>query len=91
MARTRRSEADGVALVVDNPKRDLPGIVLLGHELVQRGLKPYLVPMNLQQAEITALPVSGVLINYLRPNNEPLVAGLHESSHTKNIEHLLQQ
>ena len=79
MARTRRSEADGVALVVDNPKRDLPGIVLLGHELVQRGLKPYLVPMNLQQAEITALPVSGVLINYLRPNNEPLVAGLLEA------------
>lgn len=76
MPMTRRSEADGVALVVDNPKRDLPGVVLLGHALVQRGLKPFLVPMNLQQAEITALPVSSVLINYLRPNNEPFVAGL---------------
>ncbi|MEM7287368.1 MAG: surface carbohydrate biosynthesis protein [Actinomycetota bacterium] len=67
---------NGVALIVDNPKRDLAGIALLGHELVQRGLDPHLVPMNIQVAEVTALPVSSVLINYLRPNNEALVGGL---------------
>jgi surface carbohydrate biosynthesis protein len=65
-----------VALVVDNPIRDLPGLVLVAKHLAERGATVHLVPMNLQQWELFALAPDYVLLNYFRKNNEALVKRL---------------
>jgi surface carbohydrate biosynthesis protein len=62
-----------VALVVDNPFRDLPGLVLTARALAQRGMSTFLVPMNIQVAEIGAVAPDFVLMNYLRKNNQESV------------------
>src|SRR5688572_5295898 len=58
-----------IALVVDNPLRDLPGMVLTAWKLAQSGALVFLVPMNLQR-EMWALAPDFILLNYLRANNE---------------------
>lgn len=65
-----------VALVVNNPLRDLAGITLLAQELASRGAQVFLVPMALQRRELGALRPDFVLFNQLRPLNEPLVRDL---------------
>ena len=65
-----------IALVVDNPCRDLPGLVLLAMHLCQEGVTCYLVPFNLQNNEIWFLNPDFVLLNYLRRNNESLAETL---------------
>jgi surface carbohydrate biosynthesis protein len=65
-----------VALVVDNPIRDLPGLVLVARHLAERGATALLVPMNLQQWELFALAPNYVLLNYFRKNNEGLIKRL---------------
>jgi surface carbohydrate biosynthesis protein len=62
-----------VCLVVDNPLRDLDGMVLLGWTLAQKGAEVFLVPMYQQAFEVAALVPDLVLVNYLRPNNRRLV------------------
>lgn len=41
-----------IALIVDNPKRDLKGLAILGYDLAKAGHEVYLTPMNLQRFEI---------------------------------------
>jgi surface carbohydrate biosynthesis protein len=62
-----------IALIVDNPYRDLPGVVLLGMALCQRGARVFLAPMNLINREIWSLAPDYVVLNYLRSNNQRLV------------------
>ncbi len=66
-----------IALVVDNPLRDLPGLVLLAVRLCQQGATCFLVPMyygSWKGREYWALAPDFVLYNYLRTNNEGEVA-----------------
>jgi surface carbohydrate biosynthesis protein len=55
-----------VALVVDHPIRDLPGLALTAFELCQHGVDCYLVPMNVQGREIWLLAPDFVLLPHLR-------------------------
>ncbi len=57
-----------VALVVDNPYRDLTGLVLVATELCKMGATCYLVPFNLLTKEISYLLPDFVLLNYQREN-----------------------
>jgi surface carbohydrate biosynthesis protein len=59
-----------IALVVDNPFRDLPGLILTGMQLCQAGYTCYLVPLNLRDWEIWSLAPDFVLLNYLKKNNQ---------------------
>lgn len=65
-----------IALVVDNPLRDLPGLVLLAARLAGRGHEVTLVPMNLQHWELFSLAPDYVVANYCRPTNESLLRRL---------------
>lgn len=67
------------ALIVDNPRRDLPGLALVALALARHGVTSYLVPMNLQRREIWALDPDFVLLNYLRVTNQALVRTLGDS------------
>jgi surface carbohydrate biosynthesis protein len=72
-----------VALVVDNPRRDLPGLVLLALYLCRQGVTCYLVPMyfiSWKGRELGPLAPDFVLFNYLRANNEHEVRNLLEAS-----------
>jgi surface carbohydrate biosynthesis protein len=73
---TRMPGGPRVALVVDHPERDLPGLVLTALDLAQRGVVCHLVPVNLQEREIWALEPDFVLFNYLRRSNERFAAEL---------------
>lgn len=68
-----------IALVVDHPQRDLPGLVLLAGRLCQGGATCYLVPLDLQRRELTALAPDLVVLNYLRRNNQALAGSLQEA------------
>jgi surface carbohydrate biosynthesis protein len=62
-----------VCLIVDNPLRDLEGLVLLGRRLAARGATVTLVPMYEQGFDVPALRPDLVLVNYTRPNNADLI------------------
>jgi surface carbohydrate biosynthesis protein len=62
-----------VCLIVDNPLRDLEGMVLLGRELAIRDAEVTLVPMYEQGFDVPALRPDLVLVNYTRPNNADLI------------------
>lgn len=67
-----------VCLIVDNPLRDLNGLVLLAYQLAARGLDVWLVPMYEQWIEIKAIRPAAVMMNYLRENNaEHVLSYLH--------------
>lgn len=59
-----------IALVVDNPYRDLPGIVLLARGLAARGATCFLIPYNLRETELLSLAPDFVLLNFVRSVNE---------------------
>jgi surface carbohydrate biosynthesis protein len=61
------------ALVVDSPKRDLAGAVLVAHELVKLGIEPYLVPMYLQGYDVPLIAPDAILVNYARLTNKALL------------------
>jgi len=61
-----------IALVVDHPQRDLPGLLLVAFELCRRGAVCHLVPLNLQEREVPALAPDFVLLNYARMFNYEL-------------------
>ena len=58
-----------IALIVDNPYRDLPGLVLLAARLCRQGATCFLVPMY-SSGELGMLVPDVVLLNYLRLNNQ---------------------
>jgi surface carbohydrate biosynthesis protein len=63
-----------VALVVDSPKRDLDGIVLIAYHLARRGAEALVVPMYQQGYDLPLLRPHGVIVNYARTNNAELLA-----------------
>ncbi|HZQ74398.1 MAG TPA: surface carbohydrate biosynthesis protein [Burkholderiales bacterium] len=71
MAGNRRPLA---ALIVDNPLRDLDGLVLLAATLVGKGIDAVLVPMYEQGFDVPALRPDVVVANYVRDNNRDLLA-----------------
>jgi surface carbohydrate biosynthesis protein len=77
MSDPARTTASRVAIVVDHPQRDLPGIVLTALDLARRGVVCHLVPLNLQEREIWALEPDFVLFNFLRRSNEHFARELH--------------
>ena len=62
-----------VCLIVDNPLRDLEGLVLLGRQLAANSATVTLVPMYEQGFDVPALRPDLVLVNYTRPNNADLI------------------
>ena len=62
-----------VGLILDNPKRDLRGIVLLAHELLKRDARVFIVPMYQQGYDLPLIAPDVVVTNYARPNNKALL------------------
>lgn len=68
-----------IALIVDHPLRDLPGLALIAKDLAEKNCEVFLVPMYNQERECLALAPDFVLLNYLRKNNEQFVNRLRNA------------
>jgi surface carbohydrate biosynthesis protein len=64
-----------IGLVVDHPKRDLAGAVLLGYQLARRGVSVVLVPMYEQAVDVPRLGLDALVVNYAREANLDLMRG----------------
>ena len=62
-----------VAIIVDNPKRDLAANTLLANELTNRGYEVYLVPLYIQSRELLAIRPNITILNYHRKGSDWLV------------------
>ena len=69
---------NSVALIVDNPKRDLRGTVLTAYQLARAGCRAAVVPMYAQGYDIPLLAPDIVLLNYIRQGNEELARSYRE-------------
>ncbi len=69
-----KSDRLKVAVIVDNPFRDLEGAVLVARELAKRGAVTCLVPMYEQAYDVPSFRPNVVLANYVRANNKALLA-----------------
>jgi surface carbohydrate biosynthesis protein len=58
-----------VCLIVDNPLRDLDGLVVVGLQLARMGMEVWLTPMYEQALDVRAISADIVLLNYIRSNN----------------------
>ncbi len=65
--------ARNVCLIVDNPLRDLDGLVLLAATLAVKGVECYLVPMYEQGFDLMGIRPDLVVSNYIRDNNRDLL------------------
>ncbi len=73
------SQPNSVALVVDNPKRDIRGIVLTAYHLSRIGSRASIVPMYAQGYDIPLLAPDIVLLNYIRQGNAELASTYRKS------------
>jgi surface carbohydrate biosynthesis protein len=64
-----------IGLVVDHPKRDLPGAVMLGYQLARRGAAVMLIPMYEQAVDVPRLGLHALVVNYARSVNLDLMRG----------------
>jgi surface carbohydrate biosynthesis protein len=62
-----------IGLVVDHPRRDLPGVALLAHELAHRGATAVIVPMYEQAVDVCRLGLDAIVANYIRSANAELL------------------
>jgi surface carbohydrate biosynthesis protein len=62
-----------IGLVVDHPKRDLAGAVLLAYQLASRGASVVLVPMYEQAVDVPRLGLDALVVNYARAANLDLM------------------
>jgi surface carbohydrate biosynthesis protein len=68
-----------IALVLDNPQRDMAGLVLIAAELCRRGATCYLVPATLRHREIWSLAPDFVLLYHFRHGSERFIHQLAEA------------
>lgn len=67
-----------IGLILDNPKRDLYGLLLISYFLLEKGHSVFIIPMYQQGYEVPLLDLDVILMNYLRPNNIGLIKGYHD-------------
>jgi surface carbohydrate biosynthesis protein len=67
-----------VGLIVDNPKRDLAGLVLVAHELLKLEIDAYIIPMYQQGYDVPLIMPDAVVVNYARVTNLELLRSYRE-------------
>ena len=58
-----------VGVIVDNPNRDLEGLVLVATQLAMKNFEVFLIPMYKQRYFLKYQKIDIIILNYLRPNN----------------------
>lgn len=68
-----------IAIVVDNPMRDLYGNSLLAYQIAKKGYEVYLLPMYEQEFHIRRLKPDMVIVNYARTANANKIRAYHKA------------
>jgi surface carbohydrate biosynthesis protein len=68
-----------VGYIIDHPKRDLPGGVMVAAALARRGVETALIPLYEQAVDVPLLALDGLVVNFARPANLDLVRGYAEA------------
>lgn len=68
-----------ICLIVDNPLRDLDGLVLLAWYLAKKNAEVFLVPMYTQGYDVPAICPDFVLLNYARSVNTDLIKAYYNA------------
>jgi len=58
-----------IGLILDNPKRDLGGILLLAYQIMKQGHLVFVIPLYEQGYDIPVLKLDLLVVNYVRKNN----------------------
>lgn len=69
-----------VAVIVDNPQRDLAGLLRVAYEICQRDIEVDLIPMYRQAYDLFDRRYDLVIVNYLRINLVPFLKFLSRRS-----------
>jgi surface carbohydrate biosynthesis protein len=62
-----------IGLILDNPKRDLSGIILTLYHLIKEGHLAYVIPLYDQGYDVPLLNLDVLIVNYVRRNNIELL------------------
>lgn len=68
-----------IGIIVDHPKRDLNGCILVAYELARRGAEAVLLPHYEQGIEAPLLGLDAVIMNNARPHYRELFGGYREA------------
>ena len=63
---------------MDNPKREIDGVLLIAYHLVRRGHEVYIIPMYQQGIDVPLLALDGLIVNYARLNNRSFLRAAKE-------------
>lgn len=58
-----------IGIILDNPKREIDGVLLVAYHLVRQGHEAYIIPMYQQGVDVPLLALDGVVVNYARSSN----------------------
>lgn len=64
-----------IGFIVDHPKRDLQGAIMLAHALAGHGHRASIIPLYEQAVDVPLLGLDALIVNYARPANFALVQG----------------
>lgn len=62
-----------LGIIVDHPKRDLPGAVMIARAAADRGMTASLVPLYEQATDVPLLGLDALVVNHARPANFELL------------------
>lgn len=64
-----------IGIILDHPKRDLAGVVMIAYALAARGHSTSIIPLYDQAVDVPLLGLDAIIVNYARPANIDLVQG----------------
>ncbi|TAM45932.1 MAG: hypothetical protein EPN55_06875 [Gammaproteobacteria bacterium] len=67
-----------IGIILDNPKREIDGVLLLTYQLARQGHDVYIIPMYQQGHDVPLLKLDGIIVNYARLNNKSFLRAYKE-------------
>ena len=67
-----------IGIVLDNPRRELDGVLIVAYHLMRRGHSVYVLPMYQQGYDVPWLDLDVIIVNYARINNRDFLASCKE-------------
>ena len=67
-----------IGVIVDHPKRDLSGAVMMARALAERGWETALIPLYDQAVDVPLLGLDALVVNFARDVNSAMVRGYRD-------------
>ena len=68
-----------IGIIINHPRRDLPGAVLVALELIASGASAVILPTHSSWVDAAFADLDGVIVNHARRSNMPLIRALAKS------------